>query len=119
GSRLDSARPADQERRANAAFRRAEVRPIEKTSRSPPSQVILGSVIAAINNDGIVGNSKLINLIEQHAEVMVEHQQAITPIAVGAFPHEFVAREHREVQKRVIEIEKKRLACRYAALHET
>src|SRR5262249_58754359 len=98
GSWLDSARPADQERRANASFRRTKVRAIEETARSPPGQVILGSVIAAVNNDGIVGNPKLVELIEQHAEVMVEHQQAIAPIAVGAFPHKFIAREHREVQ---------------------
>src|SRR5215510_3177189 len=99
GSWLDSARPADQERRANASFRRTKVRAIEETARSPPGQVILGSVIAAVNNDGIVGNPEVVELIEQHAEVMVEHQQAITPIAVGTFPHEFVARDHREVQQ--------------------
>src|SRR6266852_6330087 len=46
GSWLDSAGPADQERRANASFRRAEIRAVKKTTRSPPSQVILGAVIA-------------------------------------------------------------------------
>jgi hypothetical protein len=110
GSRLDSARPADQERRANATFRRTKIRTIEKTARSPANQVILGPVIAAVNNDGIAGNSKLVELVEQDAEVMVEHQQAITPISVGTLPHEFVARDHREVHQRVVEIEKKRLA---------
>src|SRR5262245_56887477 len=110
GSGLDSARPADQERRANASFRRTKIRAIKKTSRPPASQVVLGAVVAAVNNDGIVGNPKLVELIEQHAEVMVEHQQAITPIAVGAFPRKLVARDHREVQQRVIEIEEKRLA---------
>ena len=80
--------------------------------------MILGAVIAAVDDDGVVGNAELVELIEQDAEVVVEHQQAIAPLAVVAFAREFVAREHGEVHQRVIEIKEKRLARRYAALHE-
>ena len=73
--------------------------------------MILGAVIAAVDNDGVVGNPELVELVEQHAEVVVEHQQAIAPLAVGAFARKFVARGHREVQQRMIEIEEKRVAC--------
>src|SRR5262249_19175017 len=73
-SRLDSAGPTDQERRADAAFRRAEIRSVEKAACSSSDQVILGSVVAAVNNYGIVGNPEFVELVEQHAEVVVEHQ---------------------------------------------
>src|SRR6516165_9694696 len=118
GPRLDAARPTHQQRRANAALRRTEIRAIEKAAGSPPHQVIFGAVIAAVNNDSVVGNPQLVELVEQHTEVVVEHQQAIAPLAVVAFAREFVARGHGEVHQRVIEIEEKRLARGYAALHE-
>ncbi len=118
GPRLDAARPTHQQRRANAAFRGTEIRAIEKAAGSAPHQVILGTIVAAVDNDGVVGDPELVELVEQHAEIVIEHQQAIAPLAVGAFAGEFVARKHGEVQQRVVEIEEKRLARRYAAFHE-
>src|SRR6266508_2456953 len=41
-----------------------------------------------------------------------------SPHSPCAFAHEFVARDHREVHQRMVEIEKERLARRYAAFHE-
>ena len=80
--------------------------------------MILGAIVAAVDNNGVVGDPELVELVEQHAEVVVEHQQAIAPLAVGAFACEFIAGDHREVHQRVVEIEEKRLARRHAALHE-
>src|SRR5258708_12246883 len=80
GSRLDAAGPADQKRRANAAFRRAEIRAVKKTSRPPAGQVILGAVVAAIDNDGIVGPSTLLDLRAPHPHTTLDHPQPITPI---------------------------------------
>ena len=72
--------------------------------------MILGAIVAAHDNDGVVGDAELVELIEQHAEIVVEHQEAVAPIAIVALPFELVARDHREVHQRVIEVEKERLA---------
>src|SRR3974390_2126364 len=54
--RLDAAGPADQQRGANAAFRRAEIRAVKETARSPAGQMILGALDAAIDDDGLLGD---------------------------------------------------------------
>ena len=58
--------------------------PSKKPPVPRPGQVILGSVVAAKHDDGVVGDAEFVELVEQHAEVVVQHQQAVAPIAVGA-----------------------------------
>src|SRR5712671_331423 len=118
GPRLDLARPANEEWRANAAFCRTEIRAVEESAGSASDQVVLGAVVAAHDDNCIVGNSKFIELVEQHTEVVVEHQEAIAPFSIRALSRKFVARTHREMHQRVIEIEEKRFVCCDAALHE-
>ena len=93
GARLDVVRPADQARRADAAFGRTEVRAVEEAAGAAAGEMILGAVVAAHHHDGVVGDAELVELVEQHAEVVVEHQQAVAPVAIVALADEFVARD--------------------------
>ena len=80
--------PADQERRADAAFGRAEIGAVEEAAGAAAGEVILGAVVAAQDHDGVVADAELVGLVDQHAEVVVEHQQAVAPFAVFAFADE-------------------------------
>src|SRR5258705_13962656 len=110
--------PAYEARRANTAFRRTEIRAIEETSGAPSCQVIFGPIVTTHDDDSVVGDPELVELVNQHAKVVVEHQQAVAPVAVGAGAFEFVARDHRKVHQRMIEVEKERLVRSSAAPHE-
>ena len=63
-------------------------------------------------------NAELVELVEQHAEIVVQHQQAVAPFAVVALADEFVARAHREVHQRVVEVAVERLVRLDRLLHE-
>ena len=53
--------------------------------------MILGAVVAAHHDDGVVGHAEFVELVEQHAEIVIQHQQAVAPLAVVALADEFVA----------------------------
>ena len=106
------------QRRADAAFGRREIRTVEEAAGAAAGEMILGAVVAAHHHDGVVGNAEFVELVEQHAEVMVEHQEAVAPVAVVALADEFVARAHREVHQRVIEVAVERLVVLDRLLHE-
>src|SRR5581483_7382208 len=115
---LDLAGPADEERRADAAFGGGEVRTVEEAAGAATREMILGAVIAAEDDDGVLADAELIDLVEQHAEIVIEHQQAVAPFAVLALPLEFGTGDHRKVHHRMIEVEEERLLLLHRAFHE-
>ena len=49
---------------------------------------------------------------------MIEHHEAVAPVAVRALADEFVARAHREVHQRVVEVDIERLVILDRLFHE-
>ena len=80
--------------------------------------MILSTIVAAHHDDRVLGDTQFIELVNKHAEVVVEHQKAITPITIGALAGKLGPRTHRKMHQRMIEVEIEWLFLRDATLHE-
>jgi hypothetical protein len=97
-------RPSDHARRAEIALPAGEVRPLPVAGRAPPQKHLLGPVVPGENHHCVLGDPELVEQVEQRPEVGVELQQAVGPIPLSGLALELLARDHRHVHHRVVEV---------------
>src|SRR5262245_15434948 len=71
GSGPDDARPADDQRRAHAAFPRVHLRALERRGAAVGKGEDLGAIVGGEDDDGVVGLSHVVDLLEDVPDVVV------------------------------------------------
>src|SRR6185437_12375747 len=79
--RRDLTGPSDQTGRAQPTLRRREIRPFEDARATSCDQQVLGTVVACKDDDRVLGDAELLEHVEQLAEVVVELDEAVGPVA--------------------------------------
>ena len=74
-------------------LRRRRSRSLPITGRAPPKQQVVGAVVAGEDHQCVIGETKVVEQIEQGAEIGVELQQAVGPITLLGLAFEFLTRD--------------------------
>ncbi len=100
------------------ALTAGEVRALQVAGRAAPEHDVLGSVVAGEHDERVVRDPELVEEVEKHTEVAVELKQAVSPVALSGLALELLARDHRHVHQRMIEVDKERRSSRDGASDE-
>lgn len=76
--------PADDAGCAEVALAAGEVGAFPVAGRAAPEQDVLGAVVAREDDQCVACDRELVEQVEQRAEVGVELEQAVGPVALGA-----------------------------------
>src|SRR5271163_994541 len=90
GPRLDLAGPADEAWHAPTALPVGVFLTAERRIRAVGPSVVLGTVIGRIHDDGVVGNTQLIEFVEHLANLLVVHNHAIAIGVLAALAEVFL-----------------------------
>ncbi len=110
--------PAHDARGPQVALVTGEVGALPKTRCAAPQQHVLRAVVASEHDDRVPAHPELVNEVQQCPEVSVELNQAVGPVALAACALELLARDHRHVHQRMVEVDKERAVGLDCATHE-
>src|SRR5262245_49358051 len=111
----DDTRPADDQRRAHAAFPRIHLRTFERRGAAVGEGEDLGAIVGGEHDDGVVGLSHVVDLLQDVPDVVVQlfHAGFVDPpvLAAGLTHHGHVlVRQHgRDVHPRRVVPDEERL----------
>ena len=108
-TRLDHSRPANKSRHAKAALPGRAFLSAERLHASVGIGVGLGTVVGRVDDDGVVGDTQIIELVEQLAHVMVVLHQAISVEAVAGLAIPFRRQACPHMHARGVKPDKERL----------
>jgi hypothetical protein len=95
----DAAGPADQARGAQVALPAGEIGALPVAGGAAPQQHIFGAVVAGEHHHGVASDAELLQQVQQPAEVGVQLQQAVGPVALAALALELLTRDHRHMHE--------------------
>ena len=92
-------------RRAQRAFHAGEIGAFPETGGASIWQILFIAVVAGKNNDGVLAQAQFVQLVEEQAEITVELEQTISPIAMAASSPVFRAWLGRHMHQRIVVVD--------------
>ena len=92
--------------------------PSQKPAVPRSGQELLVAVVPGKDHDRVLAEAEFVELVEEHAEVAIELEQTVGPIAVSARALVLVARMDRQVHQRIVVVDEERLVSLGVAFEE-